>query len=104
MTDDSQYTPPPGILVPDGAQPAVPPPPAPYGFPLAAAPTLPLGGFATAAIVLTGSYTALSVISAALTQADGNVAEAARILQTDRANLYRRLRRLGIEKTPEGEG
>ena len=44
-----------------------------------------------------------ALISAALTQADGNVAEASRILQTDRANLYRRLRRLGIEKTPEGE-
>ena len=45
-----------------------------------------------------------ALISAALTQADGNVAEASRILQTDRANLYRRLRRLGIDKTPEGEG
>jgi two-component system nitrogen regulation response regulator NtrX len=44
-----------------------------------------------------------ALISAALTQADGNVAEASRILKTDRANLYRRLRRLGIEKTPEGE-
>jgi transcriptional regulator with GAF, ATPase, and Fis domain len=45
-----------------------------------------------------------ALITAALTQADGNVAEASRILYTDRANLYRRLRRLGIEKTPEGEG
>jgi two-component system nitrogen regulation response regulator NtrX len=27
----------------------------------------------------------------------GNVAEAARRLDTDRANLYRRMRRLGIE-------
>jgi two-component system nitrogen regulation response regulator NtrX len=44
-----------------------------------------------------------ALITAALTQADGNVAEASRILQTDRANLYRRLRRLGIEKTAEGE-
>jgi two-component system nitrogen regulation response regulator NtrX len=44
-----------------------------------------------------------ALIAAALSQADGNVAEASRILHTDRANLYRRLRRLGIEKTPEGE-
>lgn len=67
MTDDSQYTPPPGVLVPDAAMPLPPTPPAPYGFPRAAAPTLPLGGFATAAIALTGSYTALTVITAALT-------------------------------------
>jgi two-component system, NtrC family, nitrogen regulation response regulator NtrX len=44
-----------------------------------------------------------SMISAAMTQAEGNVAEAARVLRTDRANLYRRMRRLGIEKTTEGE-
>jgi len=43
------------------------------------------------------------MISAAMAQAEGNVAEAARVLQTDRANLYRRMRRLGIEKTAEGE-
>jgi two-component system nitrogen regulation response regulator NtrX len=43
------------------------------------------------------------MISAAMAQAEGNVAEAARVLQTDRANLYRRMRRLGIEKSPEGE-
>lgn len=36
------------------------------------------------------------LISRALTNADGNVAEAARRLQTDRPNLYRRMRRLGI--------
>jgi transcriptional regulator with GAF, ATPase, and Fis domain len=42
------------------------------------------------------------LISAALTQAEGNVAEAARVLQTDRANLYRRMRRPGIEKAAEG--
>jgi two-component system nitrogen regulation response regulator NtrX len=29
--------------------------------------------------------------------ADGNIAEAARRLQTDRPNLYRRMKRLGIE-------
>jgi two-component system nitrogen regulation response regulator NtrX len=37
-------------------------------------------------------------IAAALVQAGRNVAEAARILQTDRANLYRRMRRLGLDK------
>ena len=36
------------------------------------------------------------LIAAALTQSDGNVAEAARRLQTDRPNLYRRMRRLGL--------
>jgi two-component system nitrogen regulation response regulator NtrX len=44
-----------------------------------------------------------NMITAAMAQAEGNVAEAARILRTDRANLYRRMRRLGIEKTTEGE-
>jgi two-component system nitrogen regulation response regulator NtrX len=44
-----------------------------------------------------------SLIIAAMAQAEGNVAEAARVLQTDRANLYRRMRRLGIEKAPEGD-
>jgi len=43
------------------------------------------------------------MITAAMAQAEGNVAEAARVLQTDRANLYRRMRRLGIEKATEGE-
>ena len=38
------------------------------------------------------------LINAAVAQAKGNMAEAARILQTDRANLYRRMRRLGQEK------
>jgi two-component system nitrogen regulation response regulator NtrX len=37
-------------------------------------------------------------IEAALDAAAGNVAEAARALQTDRANLYRRMKRLGIER------
>jgi two-component system nitrogen regulation response regulator NtrX len=38
------------------------------------------------------------LIAAALSQAQGNVAEAARVLQTDRANLYRRMRRLGLDR------
>jgi two-component system nitrogen regulation response regulator NtrX len=43
------------------------------------------------------------MITAAMAQAEGNVAEAARVLRTDRANLYRRMRRLGIEKSSEEE-
>lgn len=35
----------------------------------------------------------------ALRHAQGNVADAARALETDRANLYRRMRRLGIDPT-----
>jgi two-component system nitrogen regulation response regulator NtrX len=38
------------------------------------------------------------LIEAALADAAGNVADAARILQTDRPNLYRRIRRLEIER------
>ena len=38
------------------------------------------------------------LIGTALTQAHGNIAEAARLLQTDRANLYRRMRRLGLDR------
>jgi len=41
------------------------------------------------------------LISAALAQSDGNVAEAARRLQTDRPNLYRRMRRLGLATSGE---
>ncbi|MEK6596685.1 MAG: helix-turn-helix domain-containing protein, partial [Gemmatimonadota bacterium] len=37
-----------------------------------------------------------SLISRALTRTSGNVAEASRLLQTDRANLYRRMKRLAI--------
>ena len=43
------------------------------------------------------------LITTALGQAQGNMAEAARILQTDRANLYRRMRRLGVEKSADVE-
>jgi two-component system nitrogen regulation response regulator NtrX len=38
------------------------------------------------------------ILSGALDAADGSVAEAARRLRTDRANLYRRMRRLGIDR------
>jgi two-component system nitrogen regulation response regulator NtrX len=41
------------------------------------------------------------LICAALAQAQGNMAEAARILQTDRANHYRPMRRLGVEKSAD---
>ena len=43
------------------------------------------------------------LIMTALAQAQHNMAEAARILQTDRANLYRRMRRLGLEKSADSE-
>jgi two-component system nitrogen regulation response regulator NtrX len=42
-----------------------------------------------------------AVIASALAEAGGNVAEAARTLRTDRANLYRRMRRLGLDKREE---
>ncbi len=38
------------------------------------------------------------LIERALDEADGSVAEAARRLQTDRPNLYRRMKRLGIDR------
>ena len=44
------------------------------------------------------------LIAEALTRADGNVAEAARGLQTDRANLYRRMKRLGLAARGETVG
>jgi len=39
-----------------------------------------------------------TIITRALSAAGGNVAEAARTLATDRANLYRRMKRLGIDQ------
>lgn len=44
------------------------------------------------------------LIATALAQAQGNVAEAARALQTDRANLYRRMRRLGLHSEQRERG
>jgi DNA-binding NtrC family response regulator len=38
------------------------------------------------------------LIAGALGQAGGSIAEAARLLRTDRANLYRRMRRLGLDR------
>lgn len=38
------------------------------------------------------------LITEALERANSNVAEAARALKTDRANLYRRMKRLGIDE------
>jgi two-component system nitrogen regulation response regulator NtrX len=38
------------------------------------------------------------VIDDALERSHGSIADAAKLLQTDRANLYRRMRRLGIER------
>lgn len=40
-----------------------------------------------------------TVIARALAEAGGNIADAARRLQTDRPNLYRRMKRLGINAT-----
>src|SRR5256886_17683607 len=45
-----------------------------------------------------------TLIARALSAARGNVAEAARRLATDRANLYRRMRRLWLEPPPTGPG
>jgi two-component system nitrogen regulation response regulator NtrX len=42
-----------------------------------------------------------TLITRALSTAGGNVAEAARRLKTDRPNLYRRMRRLGIATVDE---
>lgn len=43
-----------------------------------------------------------ALIQRALAAADGNIAEAARQLSTDRPNLYRRMKRLGIQREESG--
>jgi DNA-binding NtrC family response regulator len=43
------------------------------------------------------------LITRALSVAAGNIAEAARRLQTDRPNLYRRMKRLGIAEADRGD-
>lgn len=45
-----------------------------------------------------------NLIETALSKASGNVAEAARSLSTDRPNLYRRMKRLGIDGSRGSEG
>ncbi|MFC1575147.1 sigma-54-dependent transcriptional regulator [Gemmatimonadota bacterium] len=45
-----------------------------------------------------------ALIQGAMGEARGNVAEAGRRLQTDRANLYRRMKRLGLRDEEEVEG
>ncbi len=42
------------------------------------------------------------LITRALAMANGNIAEAARRLKTDRPNLYRRMKRLGVAGDPAG--
>jgi two-component system nitrogen regulation response regulator NtrX len=70
--------------------------------PLSTAPTGITGEF-EAALAFDRSLTNMlddyerAIISKALARTGGNVAEAARLLQTDRANLYRRMKRLGIQ-------
>jgi two-component system nitrogen regulation response regulator NtrX len=44
------------------------------------------------------------LITRALSVAGGNIAEAARRLQTDRPNLYRRMKRLGIVESDRERG
>jgi two-component system, NtrC family, nitrogen regulation response regulator NtrX len=61
------------------------------------------GDLGTAGMSLTEALDAFErqLIGDALAAADGSVAEAARRLQTDRPNLYRRMRRLGVGGSPD---
>ncbi len=68
-------------------------------LPVADAQAPPLPGPGGAAVSLTDALDAYekTLIARALSASRGNVAEAARSLATDRANLYRRMKRLGLE-------
>ena len=59
----------PGLLVPSGVPSAPPPPPVGAFSPMAGPPPVAPKGLATWAIVLTGAYAALSLLTAALTPA-----------------------------------
>jgi two-component system nitrogen regulation response regulator NtrX len=63
----------------------------------APAPPRPAEGWTDIALTDALDQFERSLIARALAAARGNVAEAARKLATDRANLYRRMRRLGLE-------
>src|SRR6266545_7192091 len=83
------------VLPSDGTAPPPPPPPPPRV-------TAAEGAGADAvwrdiALTETLDQYERELIAKALSASRGNVAEAARRLLTDRANLYRRMRRLGIE-------
>jgi two-component system nitrogen regulation response regulator NtrX len=67
-------------------------------FTAAPAPTLPSAAFVDTGRGLSERLDEMErdLINGAMTTAGGNIAEAARLLKTDRGNLYRRMRRLGI--------
>lgn len=68
------------------------------GYPAVASPAAVAGGFVDNGRSLSDRLddTERELISGAMSAAAGNIAEAARLLKTDRGNLYRRMRRLGI--------
>jgi two-component system nitrogen regulation response regulator NtrX len=61
------------------------------------APPIPAEGWSDVALTDALDGFERTLIARALSAARGNVADAARKLATDRANLYRRMRRLGLE-------